>query len=224
MNQSITIQPLNPTHASAVAAIHLASQEGTFLTSLGQEFLTLLYSQISQSVYGISYVALCNSAVIGFIVGATQTDALFKEVIVKRPLRFSWLITKQALFRPAVFWQALKTLTYPKHITVGEPSAELLALAIEPGWRNQKIGQVLCQQLAQDIKNLNLNLLCVTVDGQNKGALRFYKRNGFIHASDFEMYGRPMVQLSLTISESILTSCLPVTAPVQLNDESSPQS
>jgi ribosomal protein S18 acetylase RimI-like enzyme len=200
MEHSIVIQPLQPAHVSSVTEIHLLSQEGTFLTSLGRNFLTALYSQISQSKYSFSYIARHNDEVVGFIVGASHTGALFKDVISKRPLQLGWLVFKQALHRPVILWQALKTLSYPNQMPAHTPTAELLALAVTPTWRNRQIGSELLRRLIQDLTAAGIGEMVVTVDGQNDGAQRFYQRHGFNLLLKTEMYGRPMIHLTLRMN------------------------
>jgi len=195
MEDPIVIQPLQARHARAAAEIHVLSQKGTFLTSLGRDFLTVLYEQMSQSSYSISYAATQNEEVVGFLVGAVQTKAIFKEVVTKRFFRLSWLVFKRALSRPALLWQALKTLAYPGELAEDTPEAELLALALEPTWRNNGIGGHLVRQFREGMEAAGVARIAVTVDGDNDGALRFYRRYGFERAFDFEMYGRPMVNL-----------------------------
>ncbi len=201
MKPSIEIQPLTPDHAPAVAKIHIVSQSGTFLTSLGEEFLTLLYRRISQSNFGDSYVARHNGNVVGFIVGTLSTKQMFKDVALKSSFHFGWLVFKQGLGRPALLVQALKTLAYPAQDAGQLPQAELLALAVNTKWRNNKIGGRLVGKLVQSMKTKNIDKMVVTVDGSNDGAYRFYMRHGFKQFATFEMYGRPMNHLILTVNE-----------------------
>lgn len=196
------ITQLKSQHASTVAEIHMASQSGTFLTALGSDFLTLLYKQISQSSRGMSYVALNNDEIIGFVVGTLHTKALFKEIALKSPVHLTWLVFKQALKRPILFWQAVKTLAYPAHGTTPDlPEAELLALAVDIDWRNQQIGSQLVRQLIQSMTAVGIEKVVVTVDGDNTGALRFYLRHGFVSTATFEMYGRLMNRLVLALND-----------------------
>jgi ribosomal protein S18 acetylase RimI-like enzyme len=198
--EHLIIQPLTPQHALAIAKIHPVSQSGTFLTSLGQDFLTLLYNQISQSDHSASYIALRDDEVIGFVVATFHTKKLFKGVAFKAPVRLSWLVFKQALRRPVLLWMAAKTLTYPSQEADNLPEAGLLALAVDTAWRNQKIGSKLVQKLVDNMRAAGIDKLVVTVDGNNSGALRFYHCHGFVSASTFKMYGRPMYHLVLTLS------------------------
>jgi len=201
MNHPVRIEPLEPQHAPAVAKIHSVSQSGTFLTSLGEEFLTLLYRRISRSACGNSYVALSGEDVVGFIVGALSTKQLFKDVALKAPLHFGWLVFKRGLSRPTLLAQAFKTLAYPSQGDENLPDAELLALAVDTPWRNQKIGAQLVTQLRQSMHTAGIGAMVVTVDGDNAGALRFYQRHGFKPAAVSHMYGRPMQHLVLTFQE-----------------------
>jgi ribosomal protein S18 acetylase RimI-like enzyme len=201
MEQPIIIQSLHASQAGSVTDIHLRSQKDTFLTSLGADFLTVLYSQISRSPYSFSYAALYQDELVGFIVGASHTGALFKDVIFKQPFRLSWLVFKQALKRPLLLWQSLKTLADPGQLPDHAPSAELLALAVSPPWRNRQIGSCLLRRLIQELKAAQVEGMVVTVDGHNDGALRFYQRHGFKVLVQTQMYGRPMVHLVLEVAE-----------------------
>ncbi len=205
MENSITIRPLEPHHAPTISKIHLTSQEGTFLTSLGLDFLTLLYNQISQSDHSISYAALNKkNEVVGFIAGTSNTGTLFKDIISKNAFHLGWLVFKQALKNPALLWQTMKTLAYPNQMSGDTPEAELLALAVHPDWRNQKIGSCLLQTLIQNMHAVQITKMVVTVDARNNGALRFYRRQGFVQWADTEMYNRPMVHLVTSTDSDVI--------------------
>jgi len=195
MTDSISIQPLRPRHAAAVARIHHLSQEGTFLTALGHPFLTVLYEEMSRSAHCRAFVALVEGQVVGFVVGTLSTGAIFKEVALKRPIRLGWLVFRRALRRPRLLWQALQTLAYPAQANHALPPAELLSLALEPRWRNRRIGSALVARLHAAMREAGVTQMAVTVDAANAGALRFYRRHGFRHAVTSQMYGRPMEHL-----------------------------
>ncbi|MFQ5575536.1 MAG: GNAT family N-acetyltransferase [Anaerolineae bacterium] len=201
MNDSISIQPLQPQHAAAAARIHRLSQEGTFLTALGGGFLTVLYEEMSRSKHSLAFVALARNEVIGFVVGTLSTGAIFKEVALKRPFRLGWLVLRRALKRPRLLWQAAQTLAYPVQANHPLPPAELLSLALEPRWRNRRIGSALVSHLYAAMRRAGVAQLAVTVDAANGGALRFYARHGFKQVGTSEMYGRKMEHLVWTLNE-----------------------
>ena len=200
MSSPIYITSLVAHQAGSVAKIHQASQEGTFLTALGLPFLTVLYEQMSQSAYSLGFVALEQEKVVGFIVGTLDTKAIFKEIIIKRPFRLTWLVFKRALGKPIILWQAVQTLAYPAQNESGAaPQTELLALAVAPAWRNQGLGTQLIEHLLAEIRQREIAHMLVTVDGRNKGAQRFYARHGFTFDHQADMYGRPMVTMILNL-------------------------
>lgn len=200
MAPSISIQPISPAHAPQVAKIHQASQEGTFLTALGLDFLTLLYEAMSQSEHTLGWVCLSSAGeVVGFIVGTVDTGAMFKEVVRRRPVRLTWLVLRRAVSRPQLLWQALKTLAYPQQSDSTAPKSELLAMALAPGWRGQGWGSQLIEHLRKGLQAENQTAVLVTVDGQNSGAQRFYQRHGFTLLYETEMYGRKMRHFVLSL-------------------------
>ncbi len=200
MNNSVDIQPLEPHQAAAVARIHQLSQEGTFLTSLGHAFLTLLYKEMSLSRQCLAFVALLDDEVIGFITGTLSTGEMFKEIALKRPFQLTWLVFKRALTRPSVLWQAAQTFAYPGQANHTLPEAELLSLAVDPRWRNRHIGGRLIVHLHQMVQRAGVSQITVTVDAANEGALRFYRRYKYRHAVTTTLYGRPMEHLVLDMS------------------------
>lgn len=210
MEHPILIHPLHTSQASRVTKIHLLSQENTFLTSLGADFLTLLYEEMSRSAYSFSYAAMYEDELVGFIVGTPHTGDLFKDVIFKRPFHLGWLVFKRALHRPLILWQTLKTLAYPGQMPANTPRAELLALAVSPPWRNRQIGSCLLQRLIQELRAANIDGMVVTVDGHNDGAIRFYQRHGFKLLAQSQMYGRPMVHLALNQFSDVTRPYFPI--------------
>lgn len=194
------IVALQSDHAAAVADIHCISQEGTFLTSLGAPFLTLLYATMARSGQGVGLVALQEQTVVGFVVGTRSTGGMFREVVLQQPWHLSRLVLARALQRPQLLWQAAQTLAYPLQQQTDLPAAELLALAVAPAQRNQGIGTKLVLALCRTMTRQQIPAMSVTVDGANTGAQRFYQRHGFVIRHQSQMYGRPMVHLSIDLA------------------------
>ncbi len=61
------------------------------------------------------------------------------------------------------------------------PEAELLKIAVQKTNRERGIGSFLLEDLFLDLKKRKINYLFLEVRSGNRTALRFYKKNGFLH-------------------------------------------
>ncbi len=200
------IQELKVEHAPIAAEIHIEGQPGTFLTSLGQEFLTVLYAQMCASPWGFGCVALSDGQVVGLVAAAVNTSALFKEIIWRRWYRLVWPLTKQLWRHPSLLTNTLQTLSYPGQEAAG---AELLFIGVRARLRGQGLGRRLVEALGAECRARSISNLEVTVDVANQGANRFYRRHGFQYQRTFELYGRQMNSYKLELANH-LTSPAPI--------------
>ncbi|OIO46536.1 MAG: ribosomal-protein-alanine N-acetyltransferase [Parcubacteria group bacterium CG1_02_39_15] len=66
--------------------------------------------------------------------------------------------------------------------TIGRPknnSAEILSLAVAPGWREKGIGQALTSRLIECLQKSNAKEVFLYVRPENKVAVSFYQKLGF---------------------------------------------
>lgn len=207
------IVDLSPDHAATAAHLHIAGQPGTFLTSLGQDVLTVLYQSLPQTSVGFGYVATVDepasraqhrsnpSSVIGFVAATTSTGRLFLDLGTRHLVRFLPPLFHRLRQRPRLLLQLMQTALYPilqdnnEHGSGNStPAAELLAIMVEPTQRNQQIGSQLLAQLVAACQSRNIATIDVTVDANNVGACRFYEHHGFRRQHAFPLYGRTMYQ------------------------------
>ena len=228
------IHPLAPTHSRVAASLHIAGQPGTFLTSLGLDVLSVLYSALPQSSVGFGYVAVptrdvaarSESSPCGFISATTSVGQLFVEMGTKQFVQFVPPLMRAFVRQPQLAVRSLQTLLYPllsrnshaeqsntphtanqhaanQHAAnQGEQIAELLSIMVEPTLRSQGIGAMLIAQLVAECQRREVAWLDVTVDAHNQGAQRFYRRHGFQHHHDFQLYGRPMCGYRRRVDDS----------------------
>lgn len=126
----IKIASLSPEHARAVAELHISGIRTGFISSLGVEFVTALYEAIAKSTYGYGFVALRNGEVVGFAAFATHLGGLYKSVVFKHGLRFTFALARKLLSAGTVK-KVLETLFYPARIrNMNLPEAEFLSMVI----------------------------------------------------------------------------------------------
>ena len=212
---------LDPTHASAAARLHIAGQPNTFLTSLGPEVLTTFYRALPQSPTGFGFTALDDTVdaqskidnlswqdpksrmIVGFISATTSTGQLFLQLGTRYLPAFLPPLLRRFAQRPGLLLHCMQTVFYPllQRTQAGKgadgaaplPTAELLSIMVEPGWRSQRVGAHLLDSLVTECRVRKLGALDVTVAADNAGAQRFYARHGFVEQHRFTLYGRSMV-------------------------------
>lgn len=70
--------------------------------------------------------------------------------------------------------------------------AELLSIAVDPRWRNKKIGRALLEAVFADLMLSPVKRMFLEVDEQNLAAIRLYQRLGFKTISSRKgYYARP---------------------------------
>jgi ribosomal protein S18 acetylase RimI-like enzyme len=200
-----SITQLRPEHAAAAAELHRQGQPGTFLTRLGAPFLTALYAQMAQSPVCVGVVALDDAGqTIGVAVGSTDTNAVFKEMILRRGLYLVWPVASAVLRDPGLIRGVLQTLLYPEQAggaKAGDDVGEFLYIGISPQLRGQGVGQALYEALVEGMRARGIRRLGLVVEASNAGARRFHERNGYRPQHELTMYGRPMLWYEVSLAE-----------------------
>lgn len=190
--------------AGAAAALHIAGQPGTFLTSLGPEVLTVFYRVLPVSPVGFGYAAWAaepavhpmSTPLAGFVSATTSTGRLFAELGTRHLGAFLPPLLKRFAQQPRLLSASVQTLVYPwlQGNTAKRPGnhAELLSIMVEPTQRNQGIGGQLLAALVAECTDRQIRWLEVTVDANNLGAQRFYERYAFQLTHEFQLFGRKM--------------------------------
>ena len=204
----IEVVPLAPAHAAGAARLHIAGQPGTFLSSLGPDVLTVLYTALPQSPVGFGFAAVDStdrakgSAPGGFVAATTSVGRLFLELGTRRAARFLPPLAARFARDPRLIVRSVQTAAYPflaNDSHAADSSAELLSIMVEPELRSRGIGARLLAALVEECRARGVALLDVTVDAANGGAQRFYARHGFAEARGFTLYGRAMRQYTLRL-------------------------
>jgi hypothetical protein len=74
--------------AEAIAKIHVDALGIGFLSTLGEDFLKIVYEGITSSKFGIGFVYMEDSKIVGFISGSINTSKLLKGLYKKNLLGF----------------------------------------------------------------------------------------------------------------------------------------
>jgi ribosomal protein S18 acetylase RimI-like enzyme len=200
----LLVAPLTANYARQAARLHIQGQPGTFLTSLGEDVLTVVYRALPQARGGFGFAAIQltdhgtapagDEPLLGYISATTSIGGIFVEMASQRLGELLLPLLRRYVQAPALAVRSLQTAMYPflAHEEEGEPAAELLSIMVEPALRSYGIGALLMAAFLQECRSRSLSAVTVTVDAANDGAQRFYRRHGFSTWRDITLYGRPM--------------------------------
>ncbi len=200
----LLITPLTPIYARQAARLHIQGQPGTFLTSLGEDVLTVVYRALPQSRrgFGVAAVQLTDdsaadgddSPLAGYISATTGIGGLFVAIASQRLGELLPPLLTRYAQAPSLVVRSMQTAIYPflAHEDAPAPAAELLSIMVEPALRSYGIGALLMTAFLEECRGRSLHAVTVTVDAANGGAQRFYRRQGFSDWRSIVLYGRPM--------------------------------
>src|SRR3989344_7263509 len=127
------IRKLSEFDIQQVAKLHKRELSG-FLPELGKEFLNLFYKTSAEMPEMFTFVQEEKGNVLGFVSGITDARGLNKKILLRRPLRFVFILLRYLIVHPQKTAKFFRILTYPGFSKGG---AELLSLAVSSDCRLQ---------------------------------------------------------------------------------------
>jgi len=170
-----------------VAQIHAISINQGFLSTLGEDFLALLYEAIDADPNSALFVDRVDGELVGFVAGGRGMGSVYRQMIKRWPRLlislFPALLNLAKLKRVfEIVWFSRKQKPVPNC-----PRAELFSIAVLESARGCGIAQGLYQALAQRFVQAGETAFCIVVGGELIPAHRFYQRMGAV----------PMAQISV---------------------------
>ena len=189
---AITIRPMQPADAPAVAALHDAMIGEGFLRRLGRRFLAALYRAIARTPGSAVFVADAGGRVVGFCAYSQDVSAMYRRVLRRRGWRLL-LAAIPRLFDPRLALEALDTLRYPsKQAACDLPPAEILAIAVDPQMHGRGVGRRLLAAAIRQARDDGQPALKVLAGEKLEGANRFYQACGFACVARIVQHGEPL--------------------------------
>lgn len=169
-----------------VAALHAAAIDRGFLSSLGPRFLVELYRAIDAAPGAFLLVEEREGRVAGFIAGSSDLAAVRRRLL-RRPIALF-----AALAPVVVQWRKLsgmlEALRADDVASAGLPKAELLSLAVAPGYRGQGVADALYARLMHAFAALGVTSFRIMVGAELAPAHRFYRRMGAVPRGTTEVH------------------------------------
>lgn len=165
--------------ALEVANLHIQGISTAFISSLGIDFVTALYEAIAQSKSSFGFVAEGEDRVLGFIAYTINLNKLYRSVILKKGLRFAFLLAGK-MFSLRRIKKVFETLFYPSRIKKMDlPSAELLSIVVSEQAQGKGIAKQLMEKGFRECAKRGIDEVKVLVGADNKPANKLYLKCGF---------------------------------------------
>jgi len=185
----VVIRPATGADAAAMARLHADGMPEAFLPTLGPRFLSRLYRALAADPDAVALVAEGVDGVVGFAAGVPSVGGFYRR-FARGQGPAAALAAAPRLVRPTVARRLLETVRYP---AAGNgngplPDAELLSIAVAPGWRAGGTGRALADGVLDGLARRGVDDIKVVVGAANQGANRFYAKVGFRDAGQLTVH------------------------------------
>lgn len=183
------VQPGAPeTVFHQMAEIHREAIHEGFLSTLGPDVLASLYRSLAAGEASFVFAAVNDQRVDGFIAGATDTGAVYKEFARASGVRGVLRIASR-LLSPARIQLAVETLLYPsKKGGQDLPEPEILNFCVRPGLQGKGTGAALFQALEDEFQRRGVEAIRIVTGESQVSAQRFYEKHGASLAATTEVH------------------------------------
>lgn len=184
-----------------IVSIHLDTFQGFFLTFMGRGFLKLMYrSYVEYNNSGV-LVAFEDEKPIGFLAYSGNLSGLYKYMIKKRLIPFSWYSLGAFFRKPTVFMRLVRAFLKPGKTKREEKYVELASIGVAPNIKSKGVGSQLIDALKSKVNFNVYSYITLETDAvNNDGVNHFYQKNGFVKVRKFETNeGRKMFEYRWSI-------------------------
>lgn len=183
-----------------VGALHVGNLDQSFLSSLGVDFLALMYQAIDECECSVLLVEAEGSGVTGFIAATESMTPIFRQML--RHWRRLVPALCPSLFSPLKVWRIFEILLYsrrsPEH--GGQPSFELLSIAVTLERRGAGVAERVYRRLINHCRASGVPAFKIIVGESLFPAHQFYRRMGAEVAGEVYIHGgeRSLVYVQAT--------------------------
>jgi ribosomal protein S18 acetylase RimI-like enzyme len=175
-------------HVDEVARLHCDSLKG-LLTALGPRAARAYYAGTVQTAAAVGLVFLEGSRVRGFVLGAADPGAMKRDVVRANPLGIAAALSAAVLTRPTSIGWLLRSFRGPDEGRFDKGAAELIYLAVDPQQRSGGRGRQLVDAFRSALAALQVPAFELSVDEDNRAAISFYEKLGFVVVGRYREFG-----------------------------------
>ena len=171
-----------------IAHLHEQNIESGFLSSLGGQFLKMVYFSIQEK--GVLIGLRRDKVIIGFISGVENLSAVYAEFVRKNFLKAIFYILPK-VFSFKITKKLFDLVVYPfkkKTDKMKLPNAELLSIVVGAGYRGAGLADLLYKELVKDFKSQNIKDFKIIVGGNLIAAQKFYEKMGAIKSKNINIH------------------------------------
>lgn len=179
-----------------IVDIHMKTFKDFFLTFMGRGFLRQMYYSYCDYDKADLLVAEKFGEVVGFLAYSSDFSGLYKHMIRKRLISFTWYSMGAFFRKPTSFTHIIKAFLKPKEVMRKEKYVELSSIGVKPEIKSCGVGTELISALKQIVDFNEYQYISLETDAVNNDAsIRFYEKNGFIRERIYETdEGRKMIE------------------------------
>ncbi|MEW5946796.1 MAG: GNAT family N-acetyltransferase [bacterium] len=198
------IETAKKEHADAAARLHLEAFPESFLSSLGTEFLRLVYLEFAGDAGTAAAACVVDGAVAGFAACTRDTGRFWKRVFARRAAEVWKILLKRLAASPGIFRGVIRRApevaryfifsAFPGAGRRDDGAFVVLTVGVSPSRRREGIGRALVERLASDARAMGGEALKAYVDGENAAGRSFFEACGFAETAAVKRpAGRVMV-------------------------------
>jgi ribosomal protein S18 acetylase RimI-like enzyme len=181
------IRPLEKRDVTAVAALHCSTLTG-LLAALGPTVARTWYAAVVGFPGAIAFVATDEHGLLGFVAGAMD-PAMFKRSVFRgNPVSLALQVAAGVARDPRSLRWVAESIRASEPFDVHAP--ELTYIAVEPRARGSGTGRLLVEAFTAAMSDLSATAYELSVDADNRGAVEFYERLGFVRIGEYMEFGR----------------------------------
>lgn len=174
-----------------VAEIHMQALDQSFLSTLGVNFLALMYEAIDKSESGTLIIQSEGSEVIGFVTGSSSVGGVYREMWRYKTRLLISLLPCILSVRKLV--RIIENVMYARRggsvASMNLPIAELLTIAVRNDVRGKRIADQLFSDLVQHFAYKGVGQFKIIVGESLAPAHKFYRRMGSIPVGEVFLHG-----------------------------------
>lgn len=163
-----------------VVQIHLCTFKGFFLTFMGKGFLKCLYKSYCQYKESGLLVAFDNEEPVGFLAYSGDYSGLYKYMIKRKLIPFTWFSLGAFIRKPKVFIRLIRAFLKSEDVKREEKYVELASIGVDPQKKSFGVGTALISKLKKIVDFDIYKYISLETDCENnEAANKFYLKNGF---------------------------------------------